>query len=63
MQFTRNAALMLSWWIPLNWGLYTVLECKTSIFDRLDDLKLKTRLIGKMPAKSSLQNVEYEVAG
>jgi hypothetical protein len=33
---------------------------QTTIFSDLDDLKWKTRLIGKMVAKSGLQNAEYE---
>jgi hypothetical protein len=36
------------------------LRHKTAIFANPNDLKLKTRLIGKGLAKSGLQNAEYE---
>ncbi|OJI05125.1 hypothetical protein AOC28_06615 [Polynucleobacter sp. MWH-Adler-W8] len=63
MQCTVNLKLRLSWWIPLKCPLLGALGCKTTIFAKSDDLKWKTRLIGKRCAKSDLQNVDLRATG
>jgi len=63
LQFTVNLLSLLSRWIPLNWALWGVFWGKTTIFAGSDDLKWKTRLIGKRCAKSDLQNVGLRATG
>jgi len=63
LQFTVNLQLLLSWWIPLNCPLWGIFQGKTTIFAKSDDLKWKTRLIGKGCAKSDLKNVGLRAAG
>ncbi len=63
LQFTVNLSYRLARWIPLNSGLSGILGCKTTIFAMSDDLKWKTRLIGKWHAKSGLQNVDLRATG